>query len=236
MRNSIRHVVILFGAFLVLTISGTLEQASAISSPWARGAHTSTLPTGTVDVIAYVDVPNNPGAVGDTLNWIGARSSSGGTTYLSQPELRYHRLGPDDWRVSFELVHGETQDEFYWSNMYCNAGAEVTMYNAILSDGRNFQSVEYRSGTCTGSGVSKWMDDDHYGTSYTQAFTTFESYETDTSDLSPMNGSFQFTSFRTSTTYTGWTTKTLTADSGGTPPSCVTSAGGSGTNTITVNC
>lgn len=240
MKNSIRNRGILIGALVAAMLTGTLGQASAVN-PWGIGAQTSTLPTGTVDERVYVTLPPLPALAARTAGtfiWLGGHSTSGGTLYLTQPELRAY--DSDEWRVYFEVVHGSVQDEYFQTAMKCKANAQVFLYNAMLGDGRNFQDAEYNSGgtLCNAIGVSRYQDDHNYGTTYTKGFTTLESYDSTSSDFHSMNGQIKFTGFKTSTNYSSGTTRTLTADqsTNPSPPSCITSTGGSGINTITVNC
>jgi hypothetical protein len=239
MKNDMRLLGVIFAALVVLTTTGTLGQASALSV-WQIGATTGTLPTGTVDEISYFSVPNLPSSALSTLTlfWIGAYTTSGGTTYLTQPELRAEST--TQWRVYFEVVHGTVQDDIFPTNMYCPPNSSVLMYNAILSSGKSFQDIEDHNGaaSCNAVGVSAYLNKYNYGTTFTQGLTTLESYDTTSSDFHSMNGNSQFTNFRTSTDYSTYSTSSLTADhsTGTLPPSCISSTGGSGTNTITINC
>lgn len=238
-KTNVKYAGLVLGVILTLTTNGAFA-----TTPWQIGGEHST--SGVVEVFTYVNAPPIPNTGSTTtLYWLGADTTSTGGNALTQPGL-LAVTGSNQWRGQFEIASYSspgTDLEFFFTNVYFSSGASIALDDSVYPSGdsragKNFQFIGDNNNVNNWASMS--LHKYTYGNSFYNAYAVFESYDYTGSHFSPMNShSISFTNYVYYTTPGGvGTSQPLTAfryPSSPSPPSCITSTGGTGSTTISVS-
>jgi hypothetical protein len=232
-----RFTALLLGALVVFSTTGVAFQEAF--AYWHVGAKTdlSSVKELRTDVNT-VTGPNTTAVSLGTIYWLGGDTNAPSGTVLVQPELRA-TSSSSQWTAAFETVaYSGGRIEFYWTNLNFGPGRTLQLDTLLDGTGKNWQYVtDKNDGTKT---ASKWLNSINYGTSFTRAFATFESYDYNGSHFSAMTTNINFTNYKywssggtqvTPTLFAYRYSSTTTA-----PPTCIQSSGSTGSATISFSC
>ncbi|MEO9364254.1 MAG: hypothetical protein ABI348_10180 [Nitrososphaera sp.] len=236
MKIDAKYFGAIFGALVLFTTTWALPEASAY---WHVGADHSLSSIVEVRTNANTpSLPNSSAISATTLYWLGADVTGGADNILTQPELR--AWDSTQWRASFETVSETTGNrvEFFWTNVYYTPGTSIQFDDALGSHQDCQYVTDINNSLKTASQCLNAVD---YGTSMNEAYATLESYDYTGSDFHSMNGSVSFTNYLSYTSIGGTgSSQALSpyrfSSTASSPPSCITSSGGTGSATVTVNC